>query len=402
MTILLLLVLGGFGWYVLEPEERTRILRTVLGVFGAAKRRATQRRTESDPFDEALRARTRWIAAMPLLALVNVAIFLQMLVSPGDLGDSATLIGWGGNFGPNTSNGEWGRIVTSMFIHSGPLHLLVNVAALVQIGLILERLVGPLMFTVVYLVAGMFASVVSLYVDPVSVSVGASGAISGCYGFLLAAMIWGLLQRSALTIPLKSLRPLGAVAAIFLLYNAASGSLPGPAEWGGLGIGFGCGIVLARGVAEKKPELRPIAVAAATALALTVVSAVPLRGIANVRPELDRLIEIEDRTAGAYDKAVGQFRLGALTPRQLAEVIDEKIRPDLKAAMARIDAFEGVPGEHQALVASAQEYLRLRDESWRLRSEALQKANMPALRKADRSEHASLVALEKTRPATLQ
>jgi hypothetical protein len=213
-------------------------------------------------------------------------------------------------------------------------------------------------------------------------------------------MIWGLLQRSPLTIPLKSLKPLGAVAAIFVLYNAATGSLPGPAEWVGLGIGFGCGILLARGVAEKKPELRPIAVAAATALALTVVSAVPLRGIANVRPELDRLIEIEERTAGAYDKAVGQFRLGARTPKQLAEVIDQQIRPELKAAMARIDGFEGVPGEHLALVTSAQEYLRLRDESWRLRSEALHKANMPALRKADRSEHASLLALEKTRPAT--
>jgi hypothetical protein len=168
------------------------------------------------------------------------------------------------------------------------------------------------------------------------------------------------------------------------------------------GVGLGSGLVLARGVTQKKPDLRPVAVAAATAFVLTIVSAVPLRGIANIRPELDRLVEIEARTASVYDKAVNQFRLGAISASQLAAVIDRDVAPELKAATTRIEAFEGVPGEQKALLENAREYLRLRNESWRVRSEALHKANMPALRKADQSEHASLLALEKTRSANPQ
>ena len=59
-------------------------------------------------------------------------------------------------------------------------------------------------------------------------------------------------------------------------------------------------------------------------------------------------------------------------------------------------AFESAGGDQ--LVARAEEYLRLRDESWSLRSEALHKGKMITLRQADRVERASLDALEKIRP----
>ena len=50
-------------------------------------------------------------------------------------------------------------------------------------------------------------------------------------------------------------------------------------------------------------------------------------------------------------------------------------------------------------LASAEEYLRLRDESWRLRAAALHKSSMPALRKAETAERASLQAFERLKPA---
>jgi hypothetical protein len=70
----------------------------------------------------------------------------------------------------------------------------------------------------------------------------------------------------------------------------------------------------------------------------------------------------------------------------------------LRQAHARLKAVNGVPAEHRPMVADAEEYFRLRDESWRLRADALRKSNMGALRAADRSERASLEALGRIRP----
>ena len=404
MLYLLFLVVGGFTWYVMEPDERAKVVRAVLGVFGqathAAGQAARRRRREPDEFDAAVRARTRWVLATPAIALVNVLVFVSMLGGPTALGEPDTLLEWGGSFGPLTSNGEWGRLFTSMFVHSGPLHLLINVAALVQVGLLLERVIGQWAFAAVYLISGIFASLVSLSAFPVNVSVGASGAISGLYGLLIATAVWGLVSRSLVTIPLRALKSLGPVTALFVLYNAANGGLQAGAELGGLLTGLICGAGLSRGIGLSRPPLRRVAAATLTAMAIAVACAAPLRGISNVRPQLDSLVTLEGQLTAAYDKAVGQFKLGAMSASQLAQMIDRTIMPELRAAKARFQGLRRVPREQQALVASAEEYLRLRDESFRLRTEALQKANMATLRAADRSERASLEALEKTRTAS--
>ena len=55
--------------------------------------------------------------------------------------------------------------------------------------------------------------------------------------------------------------------------------------------------------------------------------------------------------------------------------------------------------EAQPLVTSAEEYLRLREESWSLRSEALRKGSMAGLQGADRAQRAALAAFHRIRPA---
>ena len=60
---------------------------------------------------------------------------------------------------------------------------------LVQAARMLERLVGPLALVVAYLTAGTFAAVVSLPGSPLSLTAGASGAVCGVYGLLLATWV---------------------------------------------------------------------------------------------------------------------------------------------------------------------------------------------------------------------
>jgi hypothetical protein len=110
------------------------------------------------------------------------------------------------------------------------------------------------------------------------------------------------------------------------------------------------------------------------AAAILVVCAIPLRGITDVKPELQRTVAAEARIAETYQHAAERFRRNRMTAEALASLIDGTIIPELQVTDARLKALEAVPREHQPLVADAEEYVRLRSESWRLRSEWLRKA----------------------------
>lgn len=401
MAYIVVLVIGGFVWHVLEPDERAKVLRTVAGVFQGAKRaahgRASRRSDHLDPFETALRARTRLVLAAPALAAGTAVVFLGMVGAQGALSDPQTLLEWGGNFGPLTSNGHWDRLVRSIFVHAGLLHVAINLAALVQLGRVLERLTGALAFTAVYVMSGIVAGLFSLSTSPVDIAVGASGAIAGLYGLLVAIAIWGLIHRTPARIPLVVMKRLAPVTGIFVLYNALNSGLHTGAELAGALTGLACGAAFAGNIGTARPRLTRVGGAAAAGAAIAILWALPLRGMTDVVPEMQRLVSAEDRMAAAYERAVGQFRLGALSAGQLAQVIERTIVPELNAAIARIAALDGVPPQQQALVASAEEYLRLRGQSWRLRTEALTTSRMASLREADRAERASLEALARTR-----
>jgi hypothetical protein len=272
-------------------------------------------------------------------------------------------------------------------------------AGLVQLGIMLERLVGHFAFAALYLAAGVFASLVTLFAAPLTVSAGATGAIFGLYGLLTASIVWGLVHRSSVTIRLQAMKPMAPAAAVFILYTVATSRHNG-AELAGLLTGLLCGLVLARGVSERKPPARRIAIAAAATLAIAAALAVPVRGMSDARPEIARVIAFEDRTVLAYQAAVNQFKLGAISAKALALVIERSIVPELQAVHASVKALERVPPVQHGLVTSAEEYLRLRDQSWRLRAEGLHKSSMRTLRQADDAEHASLQAFEQVKTAS--
>jgi membrane associated rhomboid family serine protease len=397
LTVFSLLIVAGLGYYLMTPAERARLARGAWAAGLRLRDAAMRRSPESAPLRDALRARTRRPVVTPAILVVNAAVFGLMLVGPGGLGDPDTLVGWGANVASRTTNGEWWRVVTMLFVHSGPIHLTATVAGLVPLGLMLERLVGSVAFATAFFGAGILAAIVSLSTSAVAVSAGGSGAIFGLYGLLSASVIWGAIANPHVAIPVATVNRVVAPAAAFVLYNLANDSVGIAGEVAGFAAGLLGGLVLARGVIQYRPPARRSAVISVAAVVLAVGAAVPLRGTGDVRSDIERVITLEGDTAGAYDAAVDRFRSGQGTAASLAHLIEGTIVPELLAARSHLKAVERVPREQLPLVAAAEEYLALREKAWRMRADALRAASMPALRDADRAERASLDAFRKIR-----
>ncbi len=103
---------------------------------------------------------------------------------------SALLVKWGANYGPRTFNGEYWRLVTSLFIQFGPVWFVaLNLYVLWTIGKDVERIVGSFRFLCIYLFAGVGGNLGKLVWNPAGYSVGGVGGIMGIIGALGAYFV---------------------------------------------------------------------------------------------------------------------------------------------------------------------------------------------------------------------
>ncbi len=142
-------------------------------------------------FANRLHQATPTILVTKTLISINVLAFLTMaLAGINPLEPTAReLLDVGGNFLPATVLQPW-RLMSATILHAGLLHLGFNMFALYQMGGIAERFYGNTQFLIIYLLAGLFGSLASLFFSASeAVSVGASGAVFGVSGAILAAVV---------------------------------------------------------------------------------------------------------------------------------------------------------------------------------------------------------------------
>jgi len=123
---------------------------------------------------------------------LNIIVFIIMLSQGVDLftPGAADMVRWGGNIKSHTLGGEYYRLIFSMFIHSGFQHLIMNMVCLYIIGIFLESSAGTFIVSIIYLLSGIAGGLNSLYFHTnYFVSIGASGAVFGLFGFFLALII---------------------------------------------------------------------------------------------------------------------------------------------------------------------------------------------------------------------
>lgn len=122
---------------------------------------------------------------------LNILVFLWELkmIGPSFLTDGADtqqLFQLGGMQTLAYNAGQHYRLWSSMFLHASVTHILGNMSSLIFVGNILEDLIGHVRYLLVYLLSGVGSAYLSLlFLNPNTVSVGASGAIFGVTGCLL-------------------------------------------------------------------------------------------------------------------------------------------------------------------------------------------------------------------------
>jgi membrane associated rhomboid family serine protease len=181
-----------------------------------------------------------------LLIGINVAVFGWMLVTGGGLGlldgsMTGEFLYAHGGLRPEdvTLGGQWWRLISAAFVHLSLIHIAMNMIALNYVGAPVEWLYGKVRFALLYLLAILGSSLAVVYFSPPDeFTAGASGAIFGLFGALVAAGLrLGQRGRSLIT----SVIP---VIVLNLVFTFAVPNISAAAHIGGLITGFVAGLVL--------------------------------------------------------------------------------------------------------------------------------------------------------------
>jgi len=187
------LVLSPFAPDVQEQflDAVNQRLSTTGGADPASRPAICNEIREEREFQEQLKALAPNPWATYALIGLNMLIWLATLTLGASFmyTPAEKLLLWGGNAASEVQRGEWWRLLTATFLHSGFMHVAMNMLGLYTAGVTVERIYGPRLFLLVYFASGLVGSAMSLHFSAQQVvSVGASGAVFGITGALLVAV----------------------------------------------------------------------------------------------------------------------------------------------------------------------------------------------------------------------
>lgn len=172
------------------------------------------------------------------LVIINVILFIlctftgNLLYNMGEMGVQTVLV-----------QGEYGRILSAMFLHADVNHIFNNMVILFFMGAMIEKEIGHFKYLLIYFLSGIGGNVISLIYKMITyesaASIGASGAVFGLDGVLLALVFFSRRRMENVT-PVRVL-----LMVAYSLYSGFSGqNIDNAAHVGGLIIGFLSGIII--------------------------------------------------------------------------------------------------------------------------------------------------------------
>jgi len=291
------------------------------------------------------------LAAFPVtivLIAASVLVFIVMVLRGVSAVDPTPqqAIAYGADFGPYTLGGQWWRLVTSMFVHFGFIHLGLNMWCLWNLGRAAERLLGRFSYLVAYFASGIFGSIASVYWHPQAAGGGASGAIFGLAG-VLVSFVYLKKTPANLQINSKMLGSLGTFIAYNLIFGAAIPGISNAAHIGGVVMGLAVGALLPAAFADESSRSTRLSLVVVLSAIALVASAVATKRITIRTSELASIQKL--LADGNSDEALPKLqqltaREPNLAPAQamLASVYFQKNRyPEAIAALQK--AYDSDP-----------------------------------------------------------
>jgi rhomboid protease GluP len=153
--------------------------------------RVVDRRTPADALGGLIpHARFTTMVILLINTVLYVATVLYSAKTNGgafslDL-DTLTLLLFGAKSARIVVDGEWWRLITAGFLHGGIMHILMNSWVLFDVGAQMEETFGTSRYLVVYFVSTITGYLASLWWAPAVPSIGASAAIMGLVGAMIA------------------------------------------------------------------------------------------------------------------------------------------------------------------------------------------------------------------------
>ncbi|HOX36787.1 MAG TPA: rhomboid family intramembrane serine protease [Candidatus Brocadiia bacterium] len=339
---------------------------------------------ESEEFVERLDELAPTTHATYFLIAANALWFVFMLMNGVDISrpTTAQIERFGALSGVRVIEGEPWRLLSAAFVHVGIFHIALNMWCLWNVGPLLERMMGRTAFAIAYLASALGGSLCGLWLHPLIVSAGASGAVFGLFGALVG---FAVLRRGDMQGVFGRLAKSGAkVVAANLFFGFLIPNIDNAAHVGGLVTGAVFGAVLSRDLRASAPKRSFYQVIVALVLIAGMVYGSHYRIMELRRPEnadmapvrmgklMKEIDQAEKLSAERITAAYASLQGGFTTPAEFAGEIRGSIIPLWEKAEADAQPFEAMtlrPDCPQALaeeIALLGQFMGLRLEYWRL------------------------------------
>lgn len=166
--------------------------------------------------------------------LAIMVVYFIFITLNGGTTDAQNLVRYGAMYGPFVLGfNQYYRLITSIFIHIGIMHLFFNGYALYIFGPQIERLMGPKKYLLFFILTGIGGNVATFFFNFRVVSAGASGSLFGLFG----AFLYLVVKHPDMVTP-QGKRSILQLLGINLLLTFTIPSISITAHLGGLIIGF--------------------------------------------------------------------------------------------------------------------------------------------------------------------